>query len=225
MAKAGHRHKPPFGLGGAKAVITLGHSVGLVRVLGLAVWGALCGAVILAPAVEAQTRPRLRPSATAPQANSTEPAQVATPARDPTKGAVTNKPIPRYVTLKGAEGNARRGPDLTYRIDWVYTTAGTPLRITAEFENWRRVEDFEGMGGWVHFTLLSGTRSVIVTQDMAEFHRLPDPQSPVIFQAEAGALAKLLTCTPDWCRVKADGETGWAPKSAIWGVDPNEVIN
>ena len=29
--------------------------------------------------------------------------------RDPHKGAVTNLPIPRFVSLKGSEGNARRG--------------------------------------------------------------------------------------------------------------------
>ena len=216
----------PFRARRGKAKITLGHVVGLVRVLTRWVIGAVWAAVGLPLAVEAQIRPRVRPPATVPQQNTTEAAAPTTPpGRDTTKGAVTNKPIPRYVTLKGAEGNARRGPDLTYRIDWVYTTAGMPLRITAEFENWRRVEDYEGMGGWVHFTLLSGARSVIVTQDMAEFHRLPDPLSPVAFQAEAGALAKLITCTVDWCRVKAEGQTGWAPKSAIWGVDPNEVID
>lgn len=146
------------------------------------------------------------------------------PARDPRKGAVTGLPIPRYVTLKGGEGNARRGPGLTHRIDWVFTTAGTPLRITAEYENWRRVEDFEGMGGWIHFTLLSGVRGIIVTKDMAEFHVLPDPASPVGFQAEAGALAKIMACSRDWCRVKVDGEKGWALKSDFWGVGPEEVI-
>jgi SH3-like domain-containing protein len=68
----------------------------------------------------------------------------------PDVGCVTNLPLPRFVSLKGNEGNARRGPGLTHRIDWVFTRSGMPLRITAEFENWRRVEDFEGAGGWVH---------------------------------------------------------------------------
>jgi SH3-like domain-containing protein len=151
-------------------------------------------------------------------------AQIGKLPRDPKKGAITGLPIPRYVTLKGGEGNARRGPGLTHRIDWVFTTSGTPLRITAEYENWRRVEDFEGMGGWIHFTLLSGVRGIIVTKDMAEFHVLPDAASPVAFQAEAGALAKIMTCSVDWCRVKADGEKGWALKADFWGVDPDEVI-
>jgi SH3-like domain-containing protein len=132
--------------------------------------------------------------------------------------------MPRYVSLKGAEGNARRGPGLTHRVDWVFTTKGTPLRVTAEYENWRRVEDFEGFGGWVHFALLSGARYVLVTQDMASFHRIPDPIAPVAFQAERGVLARLLECRIDWCRVNADGQRGWAPKAALWGVGVDEVV-
>lgn len=171
-------------------------------------------------------RPAPQPAPEQPPSVAPQPAQIAPakPPRNPNKGAVTGLPIPRYVTLKGGEGNARRGPGLTHRIDWVFTTAGTPLRITAEYENWRRVEDYEGMGGWIHFTLLSGVRGIIVTKDMAEFHVLPDAASPVAFQAEAGALAKIMTCSPDWCRVRVDGEKGWALKSDFWGVDPQEVI-
>jgi SH3-like domain-containing protein len=75
-------------------------------------------------------------------------AAAQTAPRDPNRGSVTSLPLPRYVSLKTNEGNARRGPGLTHRIDWVFTRAGMPLRITAEFEHWRRVEDSEGVGGW-----------------------------------------------------------------------------
>ncbi|EEW25606.1 protein of unknown function DUF1058 [Rhodobacter ferrooxidans] len=149
---------------------------------------------------------------------------VATPQHDPNRGSVTNLPLPRYVTLKNGEGNARRGPGLTHRIDWVFTRVGMPLRITAEYEHWRRVEDAEGAGGWVHYSLLSGVRSVLVAQDMAGIHAWPAPDGEVIAQAELGVIAKLLECLPDWCRIAVDGEKGWVPKAALWGVDPGEVI-
>ena len=144
--------------------------------------------------------------------------------RDPHKGAVTNLPIPRFVSLKGSEGNARRGPGLTHRIDWVFTTSGMPLKITAEHEHWRRVEDSEGMGGWVHYSLLSGVRTILVTQDMAEFRDAPETNAMVAFQAEQGVIGKLLECNTDWCRVNAGGNKGWVLKSALWGVDPNEIL-
>ena len=143
----------------------------------------------------------------------------------PDVGCVTNLPLPRFVSLKGSEGNARRGPGLTHRIDWVFTRAGMPLKITAEFENWRRVEDHEGAGGWVHFSLLSGVRSVLVTLDMAEFRADPSDDAPVVAQAEMGVIGRLQACTIDWCRVALEGQRGWVRKTAIWGVKADEQID
>ena len=143
----------------------------------------------------------------------------------PDVGCVTNLPLPRYVSLKGSEGNARRGPGLTHRIDWVFTRAGMPLKITAEFENWRRVEDHEGAGGWVHFALLSGVRTVLVTLDMAEFRADPSDDATVVAQAELGVIGRVQACTIDWCRVALEGQRGWVRKSAIWGVKADEQID
>ncbi|HMO07535.1 MAG TPA: SH3 domain-containing protein [Paracoccaceae bacterium] len=139
-------------------------------------------------------------------------------------GPVTNLPLPRFVTLKTGEGNARRGPGLGHRIDWVFTRAGMPLRLTAEHENWRRVEDADGQGGWVHYALLSGVRSVLVTEDMAEVRARPQPEAPVVVQAERGVVARLLECRDGWCRVSAAGNRGWLPERAIWGVAPGERV-
>ncbi len=142
----------------------------------------------------------------------------------PDIGCVTNLPLPRFVSLKGSEGNARRGPGLTHRIDWVFTRAGMPLRVTAEFENWRRVEDQDGAGGWVHYSLLSGVRTVLVTLDMAEVRDAPSETATVVAQAEMGVIGRILECQPAWCRVVLDGQRGWLPKTAIWGAADNEVI-
>ena len=143
----------------------------------------------------------------------------------PDIGCVTSLPLPRFVSLKGKEGNARRGPGLTNRIDWVFTRAGMPLRITAEFENWRRVEDVEGAGGWVHYSLLSGSRTVLVTLDMAEVRDAPSDTATIVAQAEMGVVARLLECQPDWCRLVLDGQRGWMQKSAIWGVNADETFD
>ncbi|MDZ7906581.1 MAG: SH3 domain-containing protein [Cypionkella sp.] len=183
------------------------------------------------PHADAQTRPRPRPDRAAIEfktAPKPRPSAARAPAADLAPvvlGPVSKQPLPRFASLKASEGNARRGPGLNHRIDWVFTTKGTPLRVVAEYENWRKVEDFEGFGGWVHFTLLSVSRTVMVTQDMAPFYKLPDPNSPVSFQAERGVLARVMECHIDWCRINADGQRGWGPKSALWGVDAQEVID
>lgn len=155
------------------------------------------------------------------------PAQEGTATRPdcpPGVGCVTRLPLPRYVSVKGAEANARRGPGADHRIDWVYRRPGLPLRITAEYENWRRVEDSEGQGGWMHYALLSSTRMALVTADMAELRSRPAANAEVSALFEAGVVARLLACEADWCRVSRDGMRGWLPKTAIWGVGPAETF-
>ncbi len=138
-------------------------------------------------------------------------------------GAVTNLPLPRFVSLKTDEGNVRRGPSLTNRIDWVFKRRNMPLLLTAEYGHWRRVEDQDGAGGWIHYALLSGVRTVIVEQDMLPAHSRPDPKTPVLAAFELGVIARLGACDPDWCRVSAGGYRGWVPKSDLWGVGADEL--
>ena len=69
------------------------------------------------------------------------------------RGPVTNLPMPRFVSMKAAEGNVRRGPSLTHRVDWVFKHENMPLKVVAEYGHWRRVQDAEGQGGWMHYSL------------------------------------------------------------------------
>lgn len=139
------------------------------------------------------------------------------------RGPVTNLPLPRFVSLKASEGNVRRGPSLSHRIDWVFKRRDMPLEVTAEHGHWRRVRDRDGVGGWVHYSLLSGTRHVIVDKDMLALHIQPDPQSPVSARLELGVIARLGKCGPNWCRLSAAGYKGWANKDQLWGVKPDEL--
>jgi len=139
------------------------------------------------------------------------------------RGPVTNLPIPRFVSLKAAEGNVRRGPGLTHRIDWVFKRRDMPLEITAEYDHWRRVRDRDGQGGWVHYSLLSGVRTVIVEEDLLALRTRPTADAPENARLEMGVIARLGKCNIDWCRLSVDGRRGWAQKSALWGVRPDEI--
>ena len=143
--------------------------------------------------------------------------------QEPQKGQVTNLPIPRYVSLKVKEANARRGPSLSHKIDWIYKRQNMPLEIYAEYENWRRVRDFEGLGGWVHYTLLSGIRYVLVKKELLEMRLLPSIDAQVIAKVPQHNIATLDKCNKDWCRIIDDGYKGWVPKNGIWGVYENEL--
>ncbi|MEM1431550.1 MAG: SH3 domain-containing protein [Pseudomonadota bacterium] len=151
------------------------------------------------------------------------PAPIPGPVPETVRGPVTNLPLPRFVSLKSDEGNVRRGPSLSHRIDWVYTRRAMPLEVTAEFGHWRRVRDRDGAGGWVHYALLSGARSVLVEEDMVALRQHPRSDARVLARAEAGVVARLGPCDPDWCRISAGRERGWVQKSALWGVAPEEL--
>ena len=140
----------------------------------------------------------------------------------PAEGPVTHLPLPRFVSLKAVEANARRGPSTTHRIDWVFQRRGMPLVVVAEYEHWRRVVDRDGQGGWVYYTMLTGTRSVLVEDEVALQTR-PDAQAPERARLEAGVVARLDRCDAGWCELSAGGYKGWAPQEALWGDDLSDI--
>ena len=139
------------------------------------------------------------------------------------RGPVTNLPLPRFVSLKAGEANVRRGPSLTHRVDWVFKRRGMPLEVTAEYGHWRRVRDREGAGGWIHYALISGNRTVLIEEDLTQARVRPDSSAPVAAAFELGVVAKLGSCQPDWCEIAKDGHKGWAEKRKLWGVTADEI--
>lgn len=133
-------------------------------------------------------------------------------------GSVTKQPLPRFVSLKGEEGNVRRGPSVTHRIDWVFTRRGMPLQVVSEFGNWRQVRDRDGAGGWMHHILLSRARTVIVQEDLMALRSSPEDDAPIRARAEAGVIARLGPCENGYCRIQSGRTRGWAPVAALWGL-------
>ncbi|ABS65240.1 protein of unknown function DUF1058 [Parvibaculum lavamentivorans DS-1] len=144
-----------------------------------------------------------------------------------TPGTATGLPVPRYVSLKSGRANVRRGPGTDFPIDWVYRKSGMPLEVIAESNNWRRIRDHEGDGGWIWHTMLAGERSAIVDAQAADggpvaLYKEPDRQSAVMAYAERGLVARVTSCTGNWCHLEAGGAEGWVAQSALWGVYPGE---
>ena len=142
----------------------------------------------------------------------------------PTIGPETNMPIPRFASMNASKANVRRGPSLTQRIDWIYQRRGMPLQIVAEYGHWRRVVDRDGQGGWVNYRMISGARTVIINQDMLALRAKPDINARENAALELGVIAKIEECSPAWCKLSTGGYRGWAQKSALWGVLPDEIL-
>lgn len=137
-------------------------------------------------------------------------------------------PVPRFVTLKADRVTVRGGPDKAHDVAWIYTRAGWPVEITAEFENWRRIRDCDGSEGWVYHSLLSGRRMAAVQlktkTDLAPLRQTPDAHSAVLARLQVGVLGSVKRCTGSWCQISGDGFAGWIEQSALWGVYPDEKI-
>lgn len=139
------------------------------------------------------------------------------------RGPETGLPLPRFVSMKAAEANVRRGPSLTHRVDWVFRHQGMPLIVTAEYGHWRRVVDRDGIGGWIHYAMLSGVRSVIVDAEITDLRRMPSADAPARARAERGVIARLEDCADGWCSIRAGGRSGWVPEGDLWGVTLDRV--
>ncbi len=150
------------------------------------------------------------------------------PVRAGGDAATSGLPVPRFVSLKADRVNVRGGPEKDHDVTFIYTRTGWPVEITAEFENWRRIRDYDGSEGWVYHSLLSGKRMVAVQlkskTDLASLHATPDEQSPVTARLQSGVLGAVKRCTGAWCRIAGDGFDGWIEQNRLWGVYPDEKI-
>ena len=155
-------------------------------------------------------------------------AEVAYAAGEIAAGSVSGLPIPRFVSLKSDRVNVRAGPNKDQDVRWVYTKAGMPVEITAEFENWRRIRDWEGAEGWVYHSLLSGKRTAVVSPSQAS-NLIPLLQSPDAKAAEAaklqpGVMGSIKSCDGQWCLFAGKNFSGYVLQDRLWGAYPNEKV-
>ena len=134
-------------------------------------------------------------------------------------------PIPRFATLKSNEVNVRTGPGARYPIDWVFTRKGMPVEIVAEYENFRKIRDWQGASGWVYQGLLTGKRSFIIPSKVANLYKTPAVSAEVVAKLEPEVMGEIRSCQGDWCRVSVSSVTGWLQRTEIWGVYKSEPVN
>lgn len=151
-------------------------------------------------------------------------------AADPTNGAPrkgSGLPLPRFASLRSDEVNVRTGPGTRYPVDWVFKRKLMPVEIVAEYENWRKIRDWQGASGWVHQSLLTGKRSFIIPARAASLHKTPAEQADIVAKLDPEVTGEIRACQGDWCRIKVAnaGVTGWVERTDIWGVYKSELIN
>ncbi len=151
-------------------------------------------------------------------------------------GVVTGLPIPRYVSLRSDKAKLRVGPGRQYKTPYLYECKNYPVKVIAEFDNWRKIEDIEGTKGWMHRSLLSGVSYAIIkdnklvarknlaykiNNNQGLIFEAPDENSVPIAKVEFGVVAKIIKCKSEWCKTSIKNFTGWIRKVNLWGVTDN----
>ena len=140
-------------------------------------------------------------------------------------GKETGLEIPRYISLKSNDANIRVGPSKNYPIQIKYIKKNYPLKVLEEYEDWRKVEDFQKNFGWIHKSLISGTRTgIVLSNDNKTIKLLNTLNGNVIGEIGSGNIVFLEKCKIDWCLVSFGDYRGWIDKKNIWGVKEKEII-
>ncbi len=133
-------------------------------------------------------------------------------------------PLPRFASLRSNEVNLRAGPGTQYPVEWVFLRRDLPVEIVAEYGRWRKVRDVDGSLGWVHQSLLSRRRWVMVRGTVQELYRAPTDGAEPVLRVEPGVLGRLLACREEWCHIDVAGHEGWLMRRQLWGVYANETV-
>jgi len=144
------------------------------------------------------------------------------PAYADEEAAAPQLPVPRFVTLNADEVNLRTGPGLRYPVRVVLKKDGLPVQIIKEFDVWRQIADKDGDEGWVHKSLLSGRRAVIISGPTQTLLKKPDEGAKPVVKLEPGVIAGLDRCDKEWCYLKVASYKGWLKRENVWGVYPDE---
>jgi SH3-like domain-containing protein len=143
---------------------------------------------------------------------------LAAPAAAAERTTPSGLPVPRYVSLKFAEVNARAGPGDDHRLLWTYHVKGLPVQVVAETDQWRRICDPQLGLAWVHGRTVDGRRNVLqVEANALPLRAAPRPDGKIKAFMASRSIGSLDKCKDGWCRISVAGIDGWAPAGALWG--------
>lgn len=131
---------------------------------------------------------------------------------------------PFFASIAPARARMRSGPGRTFPATWLYVRADLPVRVVDTFKEWRKVEDPAGTQGWMLGTLISKTRTAIVTGTEPVDLRDRPYGARVVWRAAPGVVGRVSQCGNGWCRLDVRGQAGFVEAGSLWGVAPGETL-
>ena len=135
---------------------------------------------------------------------------------------------PYYASIKSNRVNSHRGPGKEYKISYEYIQKGTPVMVIAKYDHWRKVKDPLGDESWIHKSMLSPKRFVIVTSENAtKLMQKSNESSDIVAYVKKNVVLELISVRGNWCNVvfrsNTENYSGWISKSSVFGVFKNET--
>lgn len=136
--------------------------------------------------------------------------------------------LPRFVSLRADKVYARSGPGIKYPIEWVYMQKAAPVEVISEFEDWRRVRDWQGSESWIKSQMLNKKRFVkVIFLGENNLYSKDNYKSEIVARIEDEVIGEVKKCPAenDFCLVQFNQYQGWIPRKHLYGIYPNEIID
>jgi SH3-like domain-containing protein len=122
----------------------------------------------------------------------------------------------KFFSLKKNKKNVRYVPGLDYPIKYIYRKINLPVKQIDKKENWRRVIFLDNNSGWIHWSQLKPSNSIITIKEKVLFKK-PSNFSKPIAKLEKGRLLVIKKCDGNWCKITTDKHKGWIKIKSVWG--------
>jgi len=129
------------------------------------------------------------------------------------------------MSLVDDKTNMRTGPGLEYPIDWIYLKEDYPLKVIAEYGNWRKIVDVDDSTGWIARHLLSLNRIGLIINGSQNLVKSPEERNIITVTAEQDVLGSIKQCQNNWCEMDVGGFNGWIRNENIWGALDRETFD
>ena len=122
----------------------------------------------------------------------------------------------KFLSLKKNKVYVRYGPSFDSPIKYVYKKVNLPVKQIDKKENWRRIVDLDNNSGWIHWSQLKPSNSIITIEEKFLFKK-PSNFSEPLAKLEKGRLLVIKKCEDNWCNITTDDYKGWVKIKNVWG--------
>ena len=122
----------------------------------------------------------------------------------------------KFVSLKKNKVNVRYGPSFDSKIKYIYKKVNLPIKQIDQKENFRRIVDLKNNSGWIHWSQLKPSNSLIILEDKILFKKSSNFSKPIA-RLEKGRLLVVKKCKNNWCNIVTQNYSGWIKNNDVWG--------